>query len=98
MEDVGAKAAVTPVGMPDAVNATEPANVPVSFTAIVLVPVAPWAIDSDVVDGVNVKPDGAAPQVVPLIANDAGTAFVAPFQVPLNPMPVKLPPAGMLPL
>jgi hypothetical protein len=37
-------------------------------------------------------------QAVPLSENDAGMALVAPFQVPLNPMPVKLPPAAMLPL
>jgi hypothetical protein len=27
-------------------------------------------------------------QVVPLTANEAGTAFVVLFQLPLNPMPV----------
>jgi hypothetical protein len=27
-------------------------------------------------------------QVVPLTANDAGTAFVVLFQVPVNPMPL----------
>jgi hypothetical protein len=37
-------------------------------------------------------------QVAPLIAKEAGTAFVVPFQVPLNPMPVKVAPAAMLPL
>jgi hypothetical protein len=37
-------------------------------------------------------------QAVPLTANDVGTALVTLFQVPLNPTPVKVAPAGMLPL
>jgi len=40
----------------------------------------------------------AAPQVTPLSMNEVGIALVALFQVPLKPMPVRLPPAGMLPL
>jgi hypothetical protein len=39
-----------------------------------------------------------APQTVPFIAKFAGAALVEPFQVPLKPSPVTLPPAGMLPL
>lgn len=39
-----------------------------------------------------------APQVVPLTANEVGAALVAPFQAPLNPTPVTLPPAATLPL
>jgi hypothetical protein len=38
------------------------------------------------------------PQDVPLTAKLVGTALVVPFQVPLKPMPVLLPPAAMLPL
>jgi hypothetical protein len=52
-------------------------------------------------EGFSVKlPVGATlpPQAVPLMAKFVGTALVVPFQVPLNPMPVALPPAGMLPL
>lgn len=37
-------------------------------------------------------------QVAPLMAKEAGTAFVVPFQPPLNPMPVKVAPAAILPL
>jgi hypothetical protein len=37
-------------------------------------------------------------QAVPFTANDVGTALVTLFQVPLNPMPVKVAPAAMLPL
>jgi hypothetical protein len=37
-------------------------------------------------------------QVVPLTANDVGTALVTLFQAPLKPMPDKVAPAGMLPL
>jgi hypothetical protein len=38
------------------------------------------------------------PHVVPFKANDVGTALVVPFHVPLKPIPVRLPPAAMLPL
>ena len=39
------KDAVTPVGRPDAVNATVPVNPPVGVMVMVLVPLAPWAMD-----------------------------------------------------
>ena len=67
-------------------------------TVAVNVTLAPTA--GVVVDAVNVVVVGvnAAPQVTPLTANDAGTALVVPFQVPLNPTPVTLPPAATLPL
>lgn len=97
-DDVGLNEAVTPVGMPEAANDTLPVNVPVSFTVMVSVPLAPRAIDNPVAEGVSVKPEIGAPQVVPLTAKEAGTALVAPFQVPLNPMPETLPAAGTLPL
>ena len=54
-------------------------------------------IDSVAAEGFSVKLP-APPQVVPLMANAAGTALVLPFHVPLNPRPVRLPPAAMLPL
>jgi len=93
------KAAVTPLGRPDAAKVTLPVNGLTSVTVMVSVPLAPWAIDRVAADGLSVKlPVAAPPQVVPLIANDAGTALVTPFQVPLNPMPERLPPAAMLPL
>jgi hypothetical protein len=92
--------AVTPLGNPDAASVTLPVNVPISVTAMVSVPLAPWAIDRVGVEGASVKlpVDVEPPQVVPFTANDAGAALATPFQVPLNPMPERLPPAGMLPL
>jgi len=89
---------VMPAGRPDAARVTLPVNGLTSVTVMVSVPLAPWAIVKADAEGVSLKPPVAAPQVVPLIAKDAGTALVTPFQVPLNPMPVRLPPAGMLPL
>jgi hypothetical protein len=38
------------------------------------------------------------PQDVPLTAKLVGTALVVPFQAPLNPTPVLLPPAATEPL
>jgi hypothetical protein len=49
-------------------------------------------------DDLSVKLPAAVPQIVPLSATDVGTALVELFHVPLNPMPERLPPAGMLPL
>jgi hypothetical protein len=68
------------------------ATVAVSVT---LAPTAGVVVDaaSVVVVGVN-----GAPQVTPFTANDAGTALVVPFHVPLKPIPVRLVPAAMLPL
>jgi hypothetical protein len=92
-------AAVTPAGRPDAARVTLPVNGLTSVTVIVSVPLAPWAIERADAEGVSLKlPVAAPPQVVPLIANDVGTALVTPFQVPLNPIPERLPPAGTLPL
>jgi hypothetical protein len=64
---------------------------------MVSVPLAPCAIDRVAAEGLSVKLP-VAPQVVPLIAKEVGTALVVPFQVPLKPMPVRLAPAAMLPL
>lgn len=83
-----ANAAVTPVGNPLAARVTLPANGLTSATEIVSVPLAPCAIDKVGAEGFSVKlPALVAPQVTPLIANDAGIALVTLFQVPLNPMP-----------
>jgi len=49
------------------------------------------------VEGRASEPSGQL-QVAPLMAKEAGTAFVVPFQVPLNPMPDKVAPAAMLAL
>ena len=49
------KAAVTPVGNPDATRVTLPANGLTSVTVIVSVPLAPCAIDKVAADGASVK-------------------------------------------
>src|SRR5436305_13784826 len=60
--DVGLKFAVTPVGTPLALNATEPVNPPLGVTVMVLVPLAPWftvtlaGIAESVKFGVAVEP------------------------------------------
>jgi len=98
------KVAVTPVGKPLTAKVTLLLNGLTSVRAIVSVPVAPWTTDNVAADGFSEKlppPPGAMPlteQAVPLSEMAVGTALVLPFQVPLNPMPVKLPPATMLPL
>lgn len=97
-DEVGLNEAVTPVGMPVAANETLPVNGLTSVTVIVSVPLAPRATVRVEAEGASLNPPVAPPQVVPLIANDVGTALVAPFQVPLKPMPERLPPAATLPL
>ena len=57
VEEVGLKAAVTPLGSPDTVNATLPVNPPVSATVIVSVPLAPCLTDTVDAEGLRVKPD-----------------------------------------
>src|ERR1019366_8747131 len=100
VDEAGLNEAVTPLGSPVAVNDTLPVNGLTSVTVMVSVLLAPCAIDRVAAEGLSVKlPVGAVlPQVVPLMANDVGTALVTPFQVPLNPIPVRLPPAAILPL
>jgi len=91
--------AVTPLGKPDAARVTLPAKGLTSVTEMVSVALLPWVTAKVAAEGLSVKlPVAAPPQVVPLIANDVGTALVVPFQVPLKPIPVRLPPAAMLPL
>jgi hypothetical protein len=98
-DEAGLNVAVTPVGMPEAANVTLPANGLTSVTVMVSVPLAPGATDSVDAEGFSVKlPCPTPPQAVPLIAKLVGTALVTPFHVPLNPIPVRLPPAAMLPL
>lgn len=92
------KVAVTPLGSPDAASVTGPAKLPESITLMVSVALAPCASDRVDAEGLSEKLPVDVPQVVPLTANDVGTALVVPFQVPLNPMPEMLPPAGTLPL
>jgi len=100
VDEAGLNAAVTPVGIPEAANDTLPVNGLTSVTVMVSVPLAPWATDRVAAEGLSVKlPIGAVPpHAVPLIAKLVGTALVVPFHVPLNPIPVRLPPAAMLPL
>lgn len=95
--------AVTPAGSPDAARVTLLLNGLTSAIAIVSVPLAPGAMDTALAEGESVKlpppvPPPPAPQVTPFRENEVGTALVELFHVPLNPTPVTLPPAGMLPL
>src|ERR1039458_7057112 len=53
-------AAVTPLGKPLAARVTEPLNGLTSVTVMVSVPLALWAIDRAVADGLSVKLPGAA--------------------------------------
>jgi hypothetical protein len=55
-EEVGLKAAVTPLGIPVAVKATLPVNPPVSATVIVSLPLAPCLTVSEEADGLSEKP------------------------------------------
>lgn len=95
---LGLKDAVTPLGNPDAARVTDPENGLPSVIVIVSVVEPPEIRVTDAAEGFKVKLPFDTPQVVPLTANDAGTALVVPFQVPLNPMPERLPPAAILPL
>jgi hypothetical protein len=98
VDEAGLNEAVTPLGSPVAANDTLPVNGLTSVTVMVSVPLAPWATDRVAAEGLSVKLPAEAPQVVPFTANEVGAALVLPFQVPLNPTPVTLPPAATLPL
>lgn len=99
---MGLNAAVTPPGSPfnpDAARVTLPANPFTSVTVMVSVALFPWAIDRlDAEEAIVKLGVVATPQGAPLIENEVGTALVTPFQRPSNPTPVRLPPAGTLPL
>jgi hypothetical protein len=82
-----------------ALSVTAPLKPFTSVTVMASVALVPWVSVTADEAGASVKlPCPPPPQAVPLIAKLAGTALVTPFHVPLNPIPVKLPPAGMLPL
>jgi hypothetical protein len=51
------KAAVTPLGNPEAARVTLPVKLPTSVTVMVSVPLLPWVTDRVVADGASVKPD-----------------------------------------
>jgi len=93
--------AVTPLGNPETESVTLPVNDPESVMEIASVALFPSVSDRDVLDAVSEKlPDvpPPLPHVTPFRAKDVGAEFAALFQEPLNPTPVRLPPAGMLPL
>jgi hypothetical protein len=92
------KVAVTPLGNPVAARVTLPANGLTSVTVIVSVALLPCVTAKVAAVGASLKLPTGAPHGTPLSVNDVGIALVALFQVPLKPMPVRLPPAGMLPL
>ena len=89
------KAAVTPLGNPDAARVTLPVNGLMSVTEMVSVALLPCVTESADCEGASAKvPIVGLPQVFPLMANDVGIALVAPFQVPLKPNPLVLPRRG----
>ena len=53
--EVGLKAAVTPVGSPEADSAIAELNPPETVVVMVEVPVAPWATETDVGEAASVK-------------------------------------------
>jgi hypothetical protein len=87
-DEAGLNDAVTPLANPETVKITAPEKGLTSVTVIVSVLLLPFPIERAGDDGLSVKPPTEAPQVIPLTANDVGTALVAPFHVPLNPMPL----------
>jgi hypothetical protein len=87
-------AAVTPLGKPETASVALPAKPPKVVIVIVSVALAPGAIVRVGAEGASAKLE----HVVPLIAKELGTALVMPFQVPLNPTPEYVAPAGMVPL
>jgi hypothetical protein len=93
------KAAVTPLGNPEAARVTLPVKGLMSVTEMVSVALLPCVTERVDADGVSLKlPVVGLVQVFPLMANDEGTALVTPFQVPSNPIPLVLAPAASLPL
>jgi hypothetical protein len=93
------KVAVTPLGNPDAARVTLPANGLMSVMGMASVALLPCVTVSADAEGASVKlPVAVVPQVFPLMANAVGIALVTPFQVPLNPNPLVLPPAATRPL
>jgi len=80
VEDAGLNAAVTPLGMPDALKVTLPANGLTSVTVIVSVPLEPAAIDSVVAEGFSVK--------LPVTEVTVSVKVVVAFSVPEVPVTV----------
>lgn len=95
-------AAVTPLGKPDTASDTAPVKPLTSVTAMVSLPVPPTVTERVLADGASVKlppvPPPLPPHVTPFKVKEVGTELVELFHVPLKPSPVRLPPAGMLPL
>lgn len=74
-----AKAAVTPSGRPAAAKVTPPVNPPTPVTEMVLVPLAPWATDTD--DGEDVSAKAGAAFTVTETVVDAVNALEVPVTV-----------------
>lgn len=83
------KAAVTPLGKPEADNVTAPVNPPVSVTVIVSVVLDPCVTEADEDDGASVKPEVPLPVVSARVAE----CVIEP-SVPTSEMFVV--PAGVL--
>lgn len=75
------KAAVTPLGNPEAARVTLPENGLMSVIEMLSVPLLPWVTEREDAEGASVKlPVVVLPQVFPFTANDVGIALVTPFQ------------------
>jgi hypothetical protein len=78
---VGLKAAVTPVGRPEAVKLTLPVKLPTSATVIVLAPLLPWVTLNLLGKADSVKPV-PAPVPVSEIISGLGLALLATVSAP----------------
>jgi hypothetical protein len=92
VEDVGLNEAVTPVGSPDAANATLPVNGLISVTVMVSVPLEPATTDNVVADGLSVKPPVGEVTVSAMVV----VTGVSDPEVPVMVI-VEVPAAAVLP-
>jgi hypothetical protein len=91
VEDVGLNEAVTPLGIPAAVNATLPVNPPMSVTVMVSVPLAPCVTDNEEAEALRLKP-------VVTLALTVRAMVVLAFVLPETPLmvTVEVPVAAVL--
>jgi hypothetical protein len=83
VEDVGLNEAVTPLGIPAAVNATLPVNPPMSVTLMVSVPLLPCVTDNEEAEALRLKP-------VVTLALTVRAMVVVAFVLPLVPVIVTV--------
>jgi hypothetical protein len=76
-----AKAAVTPSGRPAAAKVTPPVNPPTPVTEMVLVPLAPWATDTEDGEDESVKPGAAFTVIETVVEAESAGALEVPVTV-----------------